>query len=299
MVNGNDNALRIELAEQVIMANEVVVAASRVEESVLQSPVSVEKMDIRTIRETPAASFYEGLANLKGVDMSTQSLTFRSVSTRGFNANGNLRMVQQIDGMDNQAPGLNFSVGNIVGISELDLESVELLPGAASALYGPNAVNGILLMTSKSPFRYQGLSASAKWGLMHVDGRYRSASPMYDASVRYAKAFNNKFAFKANVSYLEAQDWQARDFRDQSLLNGFGPESGSRESNPGYNGVNVYGDEVNVNMYNSLLGNGQPGNGSNGSSASWAPLPPPAFRRPATRRCRNSRASRRSNSSGR
>ncbi|MBD0259037.1 MAG: carboxypeptidase-like regulatory domain-containing protein, partial [Cytophagales bacterium] len=83
-VNGNDNALRIELAEQVIMANEVVVAASRVEESVLQSPVSVEKMDIRTIRETPAASFYEGLANLKGVDMSTQSLTFRSVSTRGF-----------------------------------------------------------------------------------------------------------------------------------------------------------------------------------------------------------------------
>jgi len=266
-VNGDDSQLRIELVEQVVMADEVVVAASRVEESVLQSPVSVEKMDIRAIRETPAASFYEGLANLKGVDMSTQSLTFRSVSTRGFNANGNLRMVQQIDGMDNQAPGLNFSVGNIVGISELDLESVELLPGAASALYGPNAVNGILLMTSKSPFRYQGLSASVKGGLMHVDGRNRSASPMYDASVRYAKAFNNKFAFKANVSYLAAQDWQARDLRDQSLLNDFDLQSGSRANNPGYNGVNVYGDEVNVNMYTSLLGNGQPGNGANGTSA--------------------------------
>jgi outer membrane receptor protein involved in Fe transport len=243
-------------------------------------------MDIRAIRETPAASFYEGLANLKGVDMSTQSLTFRSVSTRGFNANGNLRMVQQIDGMDNQAPGLNFSVGNIVGISELDLESVELLPGAASALYGPNAVNGILLMTSKSPFRYQGLSASAKLGLMHVDGHYRPASPMYDVSVRYAKAFN-KFAFKANVSYLEAQDWQARDFRDQSLLNGFGPESGSRESNPGYNGVNVYGDEVNVNMYTSLLGTASPATAPTVRRPSWVPLLPPAFRRPATRPCRN------------
>ncbi len=265
-VTGSQSGMTISLAEQVIMANEVVVAASRVEESVLQSPVSVEKMDIRGIRETPAASFYEGLANLKGVDMSTQSLTFRSISTRGFNANGNLRMVQMIDGMDNQAPGLNFSVGNIVGISELDLESVELLPGAASALYGPNAVNGILLMTSKSPFRYQGLSATSKLGVMHVDNRFRPASPMYEGAIRYAKAFNNKIAFKINASYLGAQDWQARDLRDQSLLNGFGLENGNRTSNPGYNGVNVYGDEVNVNIFNSLIGNGQPGNGTNGTS---------------------------------
>lgn len=265
-VTGNQTGMSIALTEQVIMADEVVVAASRVEESVLQSPVSVEKMDIRGIRETPSASFYEGLANLKGVDMSTQSLTFRSISTRGFNANGNLRMVQMIDGMDNQAPGLNFSVGNIAGISELDLESVELLPGAASALYGPNAVNGILLMTSKSPFRYQGLSASSKLGVMHVDNRFRPASPMYEGAIRYAKAFNNKIAFKVNASYLGAQDWQARDQRDQSLLNGFGLANGNRDNNPGYNGVNVYGDELNVNIFSSLLANGQPGTGANGTS---------------------------------
>ncbi len=240
--------LDMALTETSILGQEVIVSASRVEEGILQSPVSIEKMDIIAIRDAPAASFYDALSNLKGVEMSTQSLTFKSFNTRGFNANGNVRTVQMIDGMDNQAPGLNFAVGNIVGISELDLESVELLPGASSALYGPNAINGILLMNSKNPFQYQGFSASVKTGIMNESGRSDPSTGFYNFSARYAKAINDKFAFKVNVEYLTADDWQANDFRDQSLLNGSSIAGGSRENNPGYNGVNVYGDETNVNM---------------------------------------------------
>ncbi|MDR6564756.1 MULTISPECIES: TonB-dependent receptor domain-containing protein [unclassified Arcicella] len=266
IVDGSKSNYDITLSEQVIMGQEVVISASRVEQSIMKSPVSIEKMDIRAIQNTPSVSFYDALKNLKGVEVSTQSLTFSSVNTRGFNANGNVRMVQLIDGMDNQAPGLNFSVGNIVGISELDLESAELLPGAASALYGPNALNGILLMNSKSPFLYQGLSASVKTGVMNESSRSVATTGYYDASIRYAKAFNNKFAFKANFSYLKADDWQANDFRDQSFLNGSN-FNGTRDNNLAYNGVNTYGDETNVNMYSGLLGNGTPGNGANGTSA--------------------------------
>jgi outer membrane receptor protein involved in Fe transport len=247
-IAGGISNLSVELAESTILGQEVVVSASRVEESILKSPVSVEKMDIIAIRDVPQATFYDALNNMKGVEMSTQSLTFKSFNTRGFNANGNVRTVQLIDGMDNQAPGLNFSVGNIVGISELDLESVELLPGSASALYGPNAINGILLMNSKNPFQYQGLSANVRTGLMHQSERTTPGTGFYDFSARYAKAFNDKFAFKMNVSYLQADDWQANDFRDQSLLNASRINKGDRISNPAYNGVNVYGDETNVNM---------------------------------------------------
>ncbi|RIW15600.1 TonB-dependent receptor [Algoriphagus lacus] len=247
-VTGGMSNLNVELAEASIMGQEVVISASRVEESIMQSPVSVEKMDIIAIREVPQASFYDALNNMKGVEMSTQSLTFKSFNTRGFNANGNVRTVQMIDGMDNQAPGLNFSVGNIVGISELDLESVELLPGASSALYGPNAINGILLMNSKNPFQYQGLSASVRTGFMNEDSRTTAGTGFYDFSARYAKAFSDKVAFKVNMSYLRADDWQANDFRDQSLLNGSTIETGSRANNPAFNGVNIYGDETNVNM---------------------------------------------------
>jgi outer membrane receptor protein involved in Fe transport len=242
------STLSVDLVETSVLGQDVVVSASRVEESILRSPVSVEKMNILAIRNVPQASFYDALNNLKGVEMSTQSLTFKSFNTRGFNANGNVRTVQLIDGMDNQAPGLNFSVGNIVGIPELDLESVELLPGAASALYGPNAINGILLMNSKSPFLYQGLSVNARSGLMDQKDRTNPATGFYDFSMRYAKAINDKLAFKVNMSYLKADDWQANDFRDQSLLNASRLNRGDRVTNPGYNGVNVYGDETNVNM---------------------------------------------------
>ena len=255
----NVSNLQVSLSEASILGQEIVVSASRVEESVLQSPVTVERMDIISIREAPQASFYDGLNNLKGVEMSTQSLTFKSFNTRGFNANGNVRTVQMIDGMDNQAPGLNFSVGNIAGISELDLESLELLPGAASALYGPNAINGILLLNSKNPFQYQGLSVQMKGGMMSEGSRTNPTTGFYDFSARYATALSDKVAIKVNVSYLSADDWQANDFRDQSLLNGSTIESGNRINNPGFNGVNIYGDETNVSMQSvaqSLIGAG-------------------------------------------
>ena len=154
-VTSNSADVDVVLEEQTIFGSDVVVSASRVEESILQSPVSIEKIDVLDIQAAASTNFYDAIGNLKGVDFSTQSLTFKSINTRGFAANGNTRFVQLIDGIDNQAPGLNFAVGNIVGISELDLESVELIPGAASALYGPNAINGILLMNSKSAFDYQ------------------------------------------------------------------------------------------------------------------------------------------------
>lgn len=272
VLNGNRTDLNVSLREQPILGQEVVVAASRVEESVMQSPVSIEKLDIRAIQNTPAPSFYDALRNLKGVEMSTQSVTFSNFNTRGFSGNGNYRVVQMMDGMDNQAPGLNFSVANIVGMSELDVESVELLPGAASALYGPNAINGLLLTTSKSPFLYQGLSANAKVGLMNASNRTKryseeklGATPYTDFSLRYAKAFNNKFAFKVNVGYLAAQDWQATDYRDQSLVNGSGL-SGTRATNRGYDGINIYGDtDPNFTQYQilrSALAQAVPGSGS-------------------------------------
>jgi outer membrane receptor protein involved in Fe transport len=234
----------VKLGSTEILGNEVVVAASRVSESILSSPVSIEKLNLTAIRETPAPSFYDALPSLKGVESSVQSLSFRTVTTRGFNTNGNTRFNQLMDGMDNQAPGLNFSVGNIVGISELDLASVELLPGASSALYGAGGMNGTLLMTSKSPFDYQGLSVKLQAGVNHlgkVQQSYVGVIP--DVTLRYAKAFG-RFAFKVNFGYMQANDWQAQDSTNFDRLNLKTKAGYSHTQDPNYDGVNVYGDEI-------------------------------------------------------
>ena len=247
-ISGSDANLLISLEAQAILGQEVVVAASRTPERILESPVSIERLGAAAIRETAAPSFYEALNNLKGVEMSAQSLTFKSVNTRGFNSNGNTRFNQYIDGMDNQAPGLNFSVGNIIGISELDVDNVELLPGASSALYGAGGINGTMLMTSKSPYTSQGISFQLKTGINHVNDPMQGTQPFEEAGLRYAKAWN-KFAFKTNISFLQAKDWQAGNYTNFDRPSRT-VKAGDRSSDPNYDGINVYGDEVNSNMRN-------------------------------------------------
>lgn len=248
VISASVSNLEIKLESQSILGQEVVVAASRTPERILESPVSIERFGLAAIRETAAPSFYDALNNLKGVEMSAQSLTFKSINTRGFNANGNTRFNQYIDGMDNQAPGLNFAVGNIIGISELDLDNVELLPGASSALYGAGGINGTMLMNSRDPYTSQGVSYSLKNGINHVNDPLQGSAPFRELGVRYAKAWN-KFAFKTTISYLQADDWQAANDSnfDRTSRNVI---AGNRNTDPNYDGVNVYGDEVNQNMRN-------------------------------------------------
>lgn len=222
-----------------------VTAASRFEEDITETPVTIEKVGLNELRSTPAFDAYSSIANLKGVQSNTGSLTFTSVNTRGFADMQNFRFVQLLDGVYANAPGLGYPLGGNSGPADIDIASIELVPGANSALYGANAFNGILTINTKDPFYYQGLSAYLKTGVTVQDAG--GTNPLNDFGFRYAKAFNNKFAFKINAGYLIATDWTADDqshyigiadvpIADQLL---------SRSRNdPNFNAVNVYGDEV-------------------------------------------------------
>ena len=179
----------IILSESVLPGEEVVVSASLFEQNILTAPVSIEKLDIIDIEQSSAANFYDELYKIKGVDMIVQSLSMRFPNTRWFNGNTNYRINQLVDGVNNSAPGLSFSPGNIFGLVQLDVESVELVVGASSALYGPGGMNGTLLMTSKNPFDYQGLSISLQGGIMHLSNNYENVQflPRSLIIVKYEK----------------------------------------------------------------------------------------------------------------
>ncbi len=195
--------LSVELVGEVISFNEVVVSSSRISEKILESPVSIQKLSSQQILSTSSGNFYEGFKNLRGVDISSSSAGFQAVNMRGFNTTAPVRVVQFVDGMDNQAPGLNFPVGNLVGANPLDLESVEIITGPASSLYGPNAFQGVVNMISKNPYDYQGLSAEIKTGTRNL----------LEGNVRYAEAFgkDQKFAVKFTASFMQMKDWIADD----------------------------------------------------------------------------------------
>jgi len=219
--------------------DEVVISASRTPERIFESPVTVERFGLKEIKNTASADFYGGLENLKGVDVNTNSLTFKSVNTRGFATFANNRFMQLVDGMDNSTPALNFPIGNLVGMTETDVLSVELLPGASSALYGANAFNGILFMRSKNPFDHHGISASIKRGITSQESA--GDNPYTDVSFRAAYKFSEKFAAKINFGYLTGTDWAATNETDK-----INPTKTRADLD--YDGINVYGDEVSANI---------------------------------------------------
>ncbi len=154
----------IRLNSNEVLLKDVEVVGSRITEKQKSAPLTIESMDMIAIRETPAANFYEGLGQLKGVDLTSASIGFKIINARGFNSSSPVRSLQIIDGVDNASPGLNFSLGNFLGASDLDVNKVDLVVGASSAFYGPNAFNGVISMTTRSPFYNPGLEFSFKTG---------------------------------------------------------------------------------------------------------------------------------------
>lgn len=244
----------VQLEQSSALGQEVVVSATRTPSRILESPVSIERVGNTAIRNAPAANYYDMISNLKGVDVVTSSLTFKTPATRGFNGSGNTRVNQMMDGMDNQAPGLNFSVGSVIGLTELDVDNFELLQGASSALYGPGGMNGTILINGKNPFKYQGLSFQIKTGLMHTDKSQRPTSGYHNWAVRYGKKVSEKFAYKIGAEFIQAKDWLADDMRNFRRIGSTSGNlvDGTRGTDPNYDGVNVYGDETSTNLRSVL-----------------------------------------------
>lgn len=224
--------IAISLVEEAITIGAVDVKGRRISEKQTQSPLTMETMDAIAITETPSVNFYDGLGALKDVDLTAASLGFKIINTRGFNSTSPVRSLQIIDGVDNQSPGLNFSLGNFLGASELDVNRVNLIVGASSSFYGPNAFNGVISIETKNPFIHKGLTVQLKGG----------SRDLIETGLRWSDAFKNKrgldvVAMKFNLAYFRAYDWVANNYSQVY-------DTPSSTKNPGgYDAVNVYGDE--------------------------------------------------------
>ncbi|MEZ4901960.1 MAG: hypothetical protein R2822_09470 [Spirosomataceae bacterium] len=81
----------------------MVVSAARIKESYLKSATSIELLTLKQIGQSAAMSYFDAIENLKGVQLITPSLGFRVYNARGFTNTTNVRFVQLVDGIDNQA----------------------------------------------------------------------------------------------------------------------------------------------------------------------------------------------------
>lgn len=222
---------------------EVVVSASRFTEKHLAAPVSIGKMDARDIRQSSAPSAFDGLEYTKGVHLLTPGMGFRVINTRGFSNTTNVRFVQLVDGVDNQAPHIGAPIAVALCASDLDILNVEIIPGVATALYGMNATNGLANFITKSPFDYPGFSVRQQMALNHV-GDPNGVSPRLfsETAFRWAAVLHPKWALKINAAYSRGYDWVA-DNRDDLAPRANTSTGLTGADNPAYDAVNGYGNE--------------------------------------------------------
>ena len=240
-VTSADSAMNISLVPGSDSLDEIVVAASRFAQRIFESPITVEKFSAKQIQQTPSADFFNGLENIKGIQLQQGGLFLNQVVTRGFATVYNEGFVTLVDMMNNMSPLFGFAMGNLIGLNELDVQSVEVIPGPASALYGADAYKGIMFLNSKNPFEHEGISAYYRTGV--TEQEVAGQNPFTDIGVRLATKLGNKWAIKASLNHKKGTEWMPADYSHQAVAGEEVNPSYSKTA-PDYNGLNIYGERL-------------------------------------------------------
>ena len=222
--------LNVALTETAIDMDVTVVTASRVQQKASEAPASVTVVEPRTIREAPKATPVEHIRGLAGIDYSQTGIAQQNVSVRGFNNVFSGSLLTLTDYRPAGVPSLRVNIGYFVPAANEDIERMELVRGPASALYGPNASQGVLNIITRSPFSSQGTTvflAGGERGLLN-------------AGLRHAGTLGESFGYKITGQYFSADDWVFVDSTEQAarttaLRPGVDPDTlkiGNRKNSP-------------------------------------------------------------------
>ena len=196
-----------EKTEQDI-AVEMVVSASRKLEKKLEAPATIEAISKEDVVMLPGTSFNDSTTTMKGVEYQNAGLNYQRISARGFSTSFNSRMLSMVDGRLATLPGAGTPQGTLVPTPSIDVKSVEVVLGPASALYGANASAGVFNVLTKSPWDEEGLAATLKAG----------NQSLIDVQLRYAGISDDgRWAWKFTGEYLDGEDY---DTDNIYLVNG-------------------------------------------------------------------------------
>ncbi|HEX6862897.1 MAG TPA: TonB-dependent receptor, partial [Thermoanaerobaculia bacterium] len=183
-----------------------VTSVSRREERIVDAPAAVTVIPEREIEQKASTGQVPKLLEFTpGVDFAQSGLYDINFNTRGFNSSLNRRILTLIDGRDPAVPFLGSQEWAAVSFPMDELSRVELVRGPGSALYGANAFNGVLNMTTKTPRGSEGGQIRLTAGELNTRR----------ADLRWAGGFGNDFYAKVVGGYQQSDDFTRS--RNQSV----------------------------------------------------------------------------------
>ena len=142
---GETTRLAIQLEPEAILTAPVIVTASRREQSLQEAPASVTVIDDKTISDRNTVTLDEALRYVPGVNVTQSQVNIRG--STGYSYGVGSRVLLLVDGL----PMLSGDTGEIIweSIPVSEIDRVEVVKGAGSALYGSNALGGVINIIPK------------------------------------------------------------------------------------------------------------------------------------------------------
>jgi iron complex outermembrane receptor protein len=196
--SGEDSRVDVVLPQAALTLGGMVVSASRRPEKITDAPATITRIDASAIENTVGNSFAPALKQAKGIDFIQVGVTAVAVNARGFNSAFNNRMLMMENNRIAVLPENGLPLGAFTPIPKVDLAGIEVLVGPGSALYGPDASNGVITLQTKDPRDYPGTTVEVAGG----------SRTFYDGQFRYAGVAQNRFGYKFTGEYQAAKDWQ-------------------------------------------------------------------------------------------
>ncbi len=173
----------------------VVTSASRRLEKITEAPATINVINARVL-DNFTGDPSELIAQQKGIDFIKTGAFVSGFNVRGFNSAFNPKMLQLDDNRLSSLIATGLPMGPLSPIIKEDIERIEIVLGPSSALYGPNASNGLINTITKTPWKYPGTEIVVGGGSFNT----------FSTRFRHAQKLSDKWAYKITGGYLEGTD---------------------------------------------------------------------------------------------
>jgi outer membrane receptor protein involved in Fe transport len=207
VVSGSSASADVTL--QVGLSETVVVTASRIEERLVDAPAPVTIINDRRIVAEPTQNFADIMREVPGVNVVQMSARDFNVTPRGATNVPASSQLVMIDGRPINQDYYGYVAWDFVPSSLGEIKQIEVLSGAASAVWGAYAMNGVVNILTKAPREMVGTTVTFGAGTFDrsTDGSSADNGSLYYVNATHAQAINSQWAYKASAGYYQTDPY--------------------------------------------------------------------------------------------
>jgi len=203
--------------QDVTYQEQVVVTASKTEEQLVNAPAAVSVISTETIQNSPATNIGDLLRAVPGVNVSQVSARDVNITTRGATSTLSTSQLALVDGRSVYLDFFGMVMWDLVPTNPDEIRQIEVIRGPASAIWGANAMSGVVNVITRSPrevaatgrgtqltigagsFNRSVTGVDAQGGAVTRD---QGAGSLFYVNGSHAEAVNDRWAFKLGAGYL-------------------------------------------------------------------------------------------------